>query len=399
MLKGIIPPKKKLEKYLLKSGKAYLQLVKPRYFRKVDNANTIGIKKLINSMPVISQKEINSSDIKFVVIKKDYPWTQQDVSIFALSPTEPKMLFDLTLEEGCAFFKLNKKILDTALETPGCLEAYCAIGFNPKDDAIGCHTVKRLHSHVCVLDQEYLSSRIPFNKNNASNWYFLLTFYEPFTQIFFDIIQNYCQSKKAKNTGVNFKLKNIIHHKYNKISLRLDKNDFSNAKMFLFISQMLEELALKYSKLEAIFTNYKIDPLTNRYLPKPKEIRLKELNNYFEKSNYSNFSYELIKYLAVNLKKASKRERGRINKRSQMWISKGFSGACIFRFKKKENSFTFEFYPKVLATQALTRGNGLNSGASTIKVPSTLEDNTHLINKMESFTNKVQKNLERTLIY
>lgn len=52
-----------------------------------------------------------------------------------------------------------------------------------------------------------------------------------------------------------------------------------------------------------------------------------------------------------------------------------------------------EFYPKILSTQALTRGNGINSGSSSVKLFTKLEDNPYLLRKMKSFVAEIKDGL------
>lgn len=343
--KRILPLKSELERYILRSKRAYVQWVKPRYLRTKSNPDKIPIDLFIKSLPVIYQKNVTESSLKIIVIEKDYPWTSRDVAIFTLGPSEPKMLYDLNIREGVELLKLNKKIVDIALKSPDCIEAYCAIGFNPEDDVVGCHTINRLHTHVCSIDNEYLASRTPIDHNYLNNWYYLLTFFEPFTQIYNDLINLYCCENAFK---MNIKIKRITHVKYNKITLRLETRDFNTNEMFSFISNLLKYLSTAYKEIENIYTDCDVDDKTKRYLPISSQETKRRLFCYLNGKRLSMSSCHLLQKLSNNISRAESREGGGgIENHKQIWFSKGFSGAIIFRFKKiRINIMTWNFTQK-----------------------------------------------------
>jgi hypothetical protein len=117
-----------------------------------------------------------------------------------------------------------------------------------------------------------------------------------------------------------------------------------------------------------------------------KEIA-KRLVLYFEKTTFfSQESKDLLEYFAKHITIPEPRmELSTIENAGQLWMSKGFSGAFIFRFWPNGSEFAVEYYPKFIATQALTRGNGVNSGVQTYKDTVHFETDPQVIKKMKQY--------------
>ncbi len=361
------------------------QTMKPRYIRKAHFPDTMPYGELINCMPFFYRERVKETGLELVAIENDLPWCDRDVTLFALGPSDPHLIGDLQPSERDRFFSANRRIIDRALVMPDCVEAYVGIGFNPEDDAYGCHTIKRLHAHVCCLDEEYLRSRQPATSSDRRDPYYRMVYFEPFTPVFADFIKGFSDNNSST---IRPKLHSLdTNAEGSLISLKYPRQLFATPQMNLHLCDMLADLSSQYSKLEQVYTDRVVDPTTNRFLPLDKDEIRKRLDSYLgETSLLSQQSIALLEYLAQHITRAEPRKKPTsIENARQLWMSKGFSGAYIFRFWPDDPDFAVEFYPKWFATQALTRGNGVNSGACTNKDNTNPETDPHLIAKMDQY--------------
>lgn len=373
----------------------FLQTMRSRYKRTatVQHPDKIPYQELIGGMPTFYDSTVPETGLRIVAIENDLPWSDQDITLFALGDTNPVMLYDLSPEEIKQFFKAGKRVVDASLQQPDCLESYIGIGFNPHDTALGSHTISRLHAHVSLLDQDYLNSRQKATKTDLRDWYYRMVFCEPFTPVFHEFINHYIESFAGKEILSNIGPREIKNTDC--ISMTFPRTMFGEPAFNRFVSKMLLYLQRKYKKMERIFTDGKEDELSGRYILREKEEILSGLNSTLSHYQFlSEESREKLMYLARNIQPALPRTQpNKIEESGQLWASKGFGGAVMFRFKPHDDTFAFEYFPKVLATQALTRGNGVNSGANTYKDNSQIETSEYLIGKMANYVEMAKQAL------
>lgn len=324
---------------------------RPLYFTPPMNnteANSVDWLEFRKRILPIAALRFEGSQLDYLITPKSYSFGLRDVNIFiGESNRDTSSITDLTEAEGGNLFILNQVMVNKLLDS-GNKNVQITLGFNPEDvSLLGNHTLKRLHSHIYLVEDSVLAENLTSISWSELNWFDRLSLIEPFSKISHDFIVSLGERKHLfPNQGFS----------------RLEENFgftsiyFPNIKNFQSLFPELVDfytnMRCEYNKIQDIFTDKSLDLTTQRYIPREREDRAKRLSAYLKEQNYlSKDSIALLRYLANSLVVAVPgREKGIITKANQIWISKGFSGAFNFSFSKESPEFRLDIIPRAITT-------------------------------------------------
>ena len=294
-----------------------------------------------------------STKSEMLFTDKAVSWGTEDVNLWIGGEDREIMeVDDLTREEASTFFHIGLSLCKNLKYYNGHDHAL-SIGFNPGDVALpGHHSVGRLHGHLRAYNDPYDLNRIQARRWKDSHWFDRLTFTEPFTQVFYDHIQNYLDAVQDDVFDRdNLRISNGV------IDMPMRpgaEGGFPSALIALYSSMKKE-----YQAMVNIFTQKVIDPETDRYTPNGASEILAGLDAHFSSTlHYSEKSRGLLYYLGRRIKRATKRPQLReqyILDSSHVYLPKSFSGAFTIRHNPEQNNFGVEFLPRVITTSAVAK--------------------------------------------
>lgn len=298
-------------------------------------------------LPLVTLK-FNNSQLDYLITPKSYSFGLRDVNIFiGEQDREVNTITDLSVSEGANLLMLNQILVNKLLDE-GQKNIQVTLGFNPEDvSLLGNHTLKRLHTHLYLVEDSILQKNLSSVSWKDLNWFDRFSLVEPFSKIAYDFLLSL---KKQNNLFPNQDACVLEEN------LGFTSIDFSNKgkfqNMFSDLTDLYSVMKSEYNRIQDIFTDKTLDTVTQRYLPRRKEDRLQRLDGYLEEQDYlSDDSVRLLNYLAKNLVPAAPgREKGIISRPNQIWISKGFSGALTFSFSDKSDGFRLDIIPRAITT-------------------------------------------------
>jgi hypothetical protein len=217
--------------------------------------------------------EINTHDgSEIIFTDKDVSWNVRDVNIW-IGNRKKRIdeIDDLTDQEGSTLFDIGVDLCGELNNSTG-LNHSLTIATNPLDIGMpGNQSVRKLHIHLRSFDDPADLRRIQKKSWKEMLWFDKLAFIEPFTSLYFDFAKNYLSTRDGlfKSEDVSM-LEGIV-----RFSTDPDKKHI----FFPDLKDLYSEMKQEYSLVEAIFTDRKVDPVTDRYLPLPPNIRRENLFN------------------------------------------------------------------------------------------------------------------------
>jgi hypothetical protein len=318
-----------------------------------ESRDWIKFKSYFDPFIEIDLSESTSPNNVMMFTTKDTSWSTNDINMWIGSENRPIYELDsLTDEEGKIYFGTGLSLCKSLSLNSGYNHSI-SLGFNPKDVGnLGCHSVERIHLHLRCYDYPPdLDSIKPIKWKDMSK-YEQLSFYEPFTQIFSDCINNfkssyYTSCLKLDNTSMS---EGVIH-------IPIDSNYLGN--FFIELKEMYKHMKKEYENMLNIFTDKVEDIHTRRYIPYDQETRNKNLEDFISSNtDYSPLSITLLRYIAKHLKGAELHEKSsssKIKKSSQAHIPKAFSGAISIDYNQSSDSYILNFAPRVITTSCITK--------------------------------------------
>ncbi len=316
-----------------------------------DVANRLSWQEFKQQMQPFFVYKDESTETEYIVTKKNPPWTFKDINIFVgNSARQIASLTDLTEDEGKLFFDINLKLAEEPMEE-GELTHF-SVGFNPLDNLPGRHSITtKLHSHIYVArNPEIMAQRVPVKVSNL-NRFDSLSLVEPFSII----VRDFLNHKSAEIFGKE--LEDRIELGLGHCSIFLDYSQF-RTQAFTLVRDMYTKFEEVYRELESIFTNFEVDPNTERYIPKSQDQRRACLSEYVEENNWlSKDSRRLLEYIAKYIRKAEPRE-GRLDNISSAgtaWFTKGFAGAFNFYINPTTNTIRVDYLPCAITASSMNK--------------------------------------------
>lgn len=302
-----------------------------------------------------------TSDLEISLVDKNTLWAPSDLCGFLGGNKDIFTLEDLTSEEGIAFLRfhylLAKRVREQGnIHRDQYRQIHVVLGFNPEDFQLGTHSIKRLHTHIYTPYHWITDGRvgnIPQRQIvgwKKLGWFDRLKFYEPFSSLHFDFIKD----QLAQGMLKDFLASSEVENNNGYVSLYL-RNNANFPSVFPQLQQLYAQLHKEYSLIENIFTDRSIDHQTGRLIPREPEERERRLSQYLssQSSWLSSGSEKLLRYLAVHLQPASKRQAlGVINSAQEVWITKGFAGTILFDFDQTSKEIRLDIFPRVITTSA-----------------------------------------------
>ena len=324
---------------------------RPLYFMAPLNnteANSVDWLKFRKRILPLDALKFEGSHLDYLITPKSYSFGLRDVNIFIGEPDrDVSSITDLTEVEGEKLLIVNQVMVNKLLDF-GNKNVQITLGFNSEDvSLLGNHTLKRLHSHIYLVEDSVLNKNLTSISWSELNWFDRLSLIEPFSKIFHDFI---ISLKEKKNLFPNQGFSRLEEN-FGFTSIYF--SDTKNFKsLFPGLVNLYTNMRCEYNKIQEVFTDKSLDFTTQRYIPRARKDRVKRLSTYLNKQNFiSRDSVVLLKYLANNLVAAAPgREKGIITKANQIWISKGFSGAFNFSFSKESPEFRLDIIPRVITT-------------------------------------------------
>lgn len=339
--------------HLLKARVGNLEKIhRPLYFYPPmtnSEANSVSWPEFKNRILPLARVILEGSSLEYLITPKCYSYGQRDVSIFAgKNEHDISTLTDFTELEGNNLFLINQILVNSLLNS-GNNTVQITIGFNPGDMLlIGNHTLKRFHSHTYLVEEKTMNDNLKQVTWNELNWFDRLSLIEPFNKILHDFLRS--QAKKSK-LFPEMQFSDEVQENLGFSSVYFkNASDFQN--LFPSLVNLYVQMCQEHKRIESIFTNWDLDPSTERYIPKEKADRQSSLKKYLDEQDYlSSDSVCLLEYIANNLILGkSGREKAQIFKANQVWFAKGFCGALTFSFSKQLPGFRLDIIPKAITT-------------------------------------------------
>lgn len=321
----------------------------------VEEANSLTWDEFKTRMQPFASVQSDASQVEYIFTPKSPTWTFKDINVFVGEPNRRiATIADLNDEEGRFLFDIHLKTARSLISEED-KETHFSIGFNEEDLLPGHHTINsRLHTHLYVAD----NPRIDTNRQPTSlrelDWFERLSLVEPMIPVFYDYMQNQLAeglfNGYLQNDGVN------LQPGYISLSLR-DSDDTQN--VFPDIRKFFINTRAEYNKVEALFTDRRIDPDSGRYIPLPLEERQARVSAYIEENGswISDASAMVLTYLGSHVREAKKTgvDRKTIHSPENVWFTKGFAGAMNFVLSPDIDSIRFDFLPCALSTSSMNK--------------------------------------------
>jgi len=313
----------------------------------------VDFERMFDPFARIDLSQHTDSDSEVLFTRKDVGWSTRDVNIWiGGNRRDINEIPDLTDQEGTYFFQQGLTLCRQLSQLNDHNYAL-SIGFNPRDLGMpGHHNIKRLHAHLRAYDDPLDIDSIKLRSWKEMTWFDRLTFTEPFARPYYDFMTNYHDNVgSAQFPGENIELNSGFISSY--INPKQENAIFSSIK------PLYSAMRAEYEGFQDVFTDKRIDSESGRYIPYPKPKRQRKFSELLKSySCYSDQSLNLLEYLVDNLYKAAARPSNRgdyIQEPSQLYITKGFSGAITFTYLRETDSFRMDFLPRVITSSAVAK--------------------------------------------